>query len=217
MSDVLVIHIDRKAVTVAGLFALALPAALYAGQVGTLASFTNGTIADADPVNANFAALRTEVNDNDTRIASLEAAATGQIVNVTLQRNCTRRTISNATSIELERFTVDKKIANSTLLVEGAISGWNHASGSLVTEWSWGGTVAIGQNLMYDNTPHGRAYPSFVHIAGNTQTGPQDMVFRIYARTGAAERPFNTYNPNTSDDNRLEQTCSVYTVYEIAN
>lgn len=45
------------------------------GEVGTLVSFTNGTTADADEVNANFDALRTAVNDNDDRIVVLEGRA----------------------------------------------------------------------------------------------------------------------------------------------
>ncbi len=43
-------------------------------QVGALTTFTNGTVADADEVNANFTAVRSAVNDNDTRITALENA-----------------------------------------------------------------------------------------------------------------------------------------------
>jgi hypothetical protein len=55
--------------------AAAVPALLYAAAVGPLTPFVNGTVADADAVNANFAALRTAVDDNDARIVALETAA----------------------------------------------------------------------------------------------------------------------------------------------
>jgi hypothetical protein len=60
------------------LFALALaPVAVYAGSVGSLTSFTNGTVADATQVNDNFAALVTAVDDNDGRLAALESLGGG--------------------------------------------------------------------------------------------------------------------------------------------
>jgi hypothetical protein len=47
---------------------------LYAASVGTLTSFTNGTVADANEVNANFAAITTAVDDNDSRISAANTA-----------------------------------------------------------------------------------------------------------------------------------------------
>jgi hypothetical protein len=48
-----------------------------AGTVGSLVSFTNGTVADADQVNSNFSDLRDEVNDNAARIVAIEAGGGG--------------------------------------------------------------------------------------------------------------------------------------------
>lgn len=54
-------------------------------------------------------------------------------------------------------------------------------------------------------------------ISGHSTTGPQTLTFRYYAVNGdTGNRPFVNYNPNASDDARLAQTCSVYTVWEIA-
>jgi hypothetical protein len=52
---------------------LVIPLAAYAGSVMLPNTFTNGTIADADQVNANFSALAGAVNDNDTRIGDLSS------------------------------------------------------------------------------------------------------------------------------------------------
>jgi hypothetical protein len=54
--------------------AVLAPATLLAGSVTLPSTFANGTVADADAVNANFSAIETAVDDNDTRLATLEAA-----------------------------------------------------------------------------------------------------------------------------------------------
>lgn len=50
-----------------------LPVVGFASQASLPNVFVNGTVADADQVNANFNALVTAVNDNDTRVTALEA------------------------------------------------------------------------------------------------------------------------------------------------
>jgi hypothetical protein len=47
---------------------------LFAGSVGSLNTFVNGTVADADAVNANFAAIQAAVDDNHARIGTVENA-----------------------------------------------------------------------------------------------------------------------------------------------
>ena len=52
---------------------VAIPAAAYAAVIGMPHTFSNGTIADANEVNANFGSLVTESNAQDTRLAALES------------------------------------------------------------------------------------------------------------------------------------------------
>jgi hypothetical protein len=49
-----------------------VPVAVYAGEVTGLTTFVNGQVANADEVNANFAAVVTAVDDSDVRISTLE-------------------------------------------------------------------------------------------------------------------------------------------------
>jgi hypothetical protein len=51
--------------------ALALPVSLLATTVGPLTVFSNGTVADADQVNANFEAMRTAIDDNAARLGAI--------------------------------------------------------------------------------------------------------------------------------------------------
>ena len=64
---------------------LLVPLAAAAGSVTGLISFLNGTIANADEVNANFSNVAGEINDNDGRISSLTSGALtlGQKVDLT--------------------------------------------------------------------------------------------------------------------------------------
>ena len=58
---------------------LAIPLVVAAGTLTVPNTFTNGKVADADEVNANFDAVETEVNDNDSRITVVESeTATAQ-------------------------------------------------------------------------------------------------------------------------------------------
>jgi hypothetical protein len=61
-----------RALVLAG---LGTPLALAAASVSGLPTFVNGTVADADAVNAAFSAVRNAVDDNDARVTALEAAA----------------------------------------------------------------------------------------------------------------------------------------------
>jgi hypothetical protein len=52
----------------------ASPLALLASAVALPNTFVNGTVADADAVNANFAAIEAAVDDNDARITALSSS-----------------------------------------------------------------------------------------------------------------------------------------------
>jgi len=70
-----------------GIAALLAAAGLsHAGPVGPLTTFTAGTPAKAAEVNANFSAVSTAVNDNNSRITALESGAANPNVtgNITL-------------------------------------------------------------------------------------------------------------------------------------
>ena len=68
---------------------------------------------------------------------------------------------------------------------------------------------------MYDENPHSKVFPTQAIISGYATIGLQTITFRYYAADGSANRPFLVHNPNTTDDVRLAQTCSVYTVFEV--
>jgi hypothetical protein len=58
--------------------AAVVPLALSAATISYPNTFANGTVANADAVNANFTAVATAVADNDSRIAALESGGAPQ-------------------------------------------------------------------------------------------------------------------------------------------
>lgn len=140
-----------------------------------------------------------------------------RILDVTIHQDATRVVLPIACSITLESFLYNKVSSTSILMIEGSIAAWGNASGSMNQGWRLGtGTEVIGQPLMFEANPHSRAFPTRVVIAGHTTTGPQIMTFRYFViNTDCNNRPFVVYNPNASDDTRLGQTRSVYTIWEI--
>lgn len=64
-----------KNMILAGAISTLMTGAAIAGEVGSVTTFSANTPAVASQVNANFDALITAINDNNSRIAALEAAA----------------------------------------------------------------------------------------------------------------------------------------------
>lgn len=139
------------------------------------------------------------------------------IIGVTVFESATRKPLAGAVSITMESFMVNKKSPTSILLIDGSISGHTNASGSMQQGWKYGaGAEVLGQGLMYEANVHAKAFPTKAIISGHTTTGPQTLVFRYFCPNGdGGNRPFAVYNPNGSDDGRLGQTRSIYTVWEI--
>ncbi len=72
-----------------------IPMAAYAATISVPNTFLNGTIADADAVNANFDTLVTESNDQDSRISAVEGS---------LPHDCTLQTQSFPTFTNFAMF-----------------------------------------------------------------------------------------------------------------
>ena len=69
------------------LVVLAIPLAVAAGTLTVPSIFVNGTVADADQVNASFDAVKTQVNDNDSRITTAQSAADAAAAGHTVDTN----------------------------------------------------------------------------------------------------------------------------------
>jgi hypothetical protein len=147
---------------------------------------------------------------------NFDSSKAGKVLNVTTYTNSTRQALTAASSITMASFTVNKLSSTSTLVIHGSISGHDEYSGSLQQGWKLGsGTEVNAQGISYINLNAQKNISTAAVITGHTTTGSQTMVFRYYAVSGSSSRPFNIYNPNTSDDNRNAQSSSVFSVTEV--
>lgn len=143
--------------------------------------------------------------------------ASSKVINVTTVISSTRVALGTSSSSVLETFNVDKKSPTSMLIIDGVLSGKNTNSGSMQQGWKYGSSAEVlAQGLTYTAQPHGVTLPTKAIITGHTTTGIQLMTFRIFTNDGSSgSQPFGIYNPNSTDDARLGQTRSVYTISEV--
>lgn len=188
-----------------GRIAAVAPAGVYVGGIASGGAVTSPYAGTIDEVRVRATAARRYDGPSPN------------LVNVTVHSGTTRRAMVSGASITMESFPVEKRSPTSNLLVEGTISGWGNASGSMQQGWRLGsGVEVLGQSVMYGQTAHSKIYGTRVLMTGHTTTGVQDLVFRYFTQNGSGvDSPFLVYNPNSTDDGRLGQTQSVYTVWEI--
>jgi hypothetical protein len=146
-------------------------------------------------------------------------ASASRVVNVTTHVSNTRASVPDFSSRVFETISVTKVSATSYLLIQGTISGKGNYSGDLQQGWKFGTAPEVmAQSVMYDENNHSKIFSTSARIDTNL-TGTHNLVFRYFTNaSGSGERPFVIYNPNSSDDNganRLAQTQSVYTIWEI--
>ena len=149
-------------------------------------------------------------------IDSLGISGLSKVLNVTTYVNSTRQVLSATTSITMASFTVNKLSSSSKLFIHGTMSGRAEHAGDLQQGWKLGsGTEFNGQTCSYQNNGLGRVLSTSAAIVGHTTTGSQTMVFRYFSVNNGNNKPFAVYNPHASDDARLAQTSSVFSVTEV--
>jgi len=111
----------------------------------------------------------------------------------------------------------NKLESNSTIIIQAYVSGYNNSAGSMQ------GVIYVGnQNeesgVGYNYTGSGYLKMWMVNsaIANNTQTGTINFGVGYRAANGGSnERPFDFFNPTSSDDNRIGQAGSIFLVTEV--
>jgi len=113
--------------------------------------------------------------------------------------------------------TVEKKRAESLLVIQGVLSLHGENFGETTYEWCYGGTTVLAQAEGYtNNTGYHRATPTNAIISGHTQIGKQELSLRWRMRNSTAGRPCNFINPSETRHPQLRQGKSVIIVMEIS-
>ena len=148
---------------------VAVPLVVVAGEVMLPNTFTNGTVADADEVNANFDEIETEVNDNDSRITAAQSTADAATTDAAAAQSTADSAVTDAAAAQGTADTAVTNAATAQSTADGAVTDAAAAQGTAntaVTDAAAAQTAAdAAQAILSTEGPHDR--PGF----GNTALG----------------------------------------------
>lgn len=168
---------------------IAISATLVAGPLTTPNSFTAGTPARASEINANFSAVATAVNDNNSRITTIESRVTTAGNIVLAPSSATAGNILKGTAPFIHNFGTNNtfvgvnagnlSMTGSDNAVLGAFTLLNNASGvantaigagALQSNISGSGNIALGQFAGFLNTGSSNITIGNPGVAGESAT-----------------------------------------------
>ena len=132
------------------------------------------------------------------------------IIKVETYENNTRVALSGSSFQQVWTGTYTKVSASSKILIQIVYSQYGEANGAGKAKFTFGTSTNV-QNIFYGRTNHSSMVATNYYFASNTQTGA--LTWKLeFSDFGGAE-----FNPNTSDDSRLnEGQGSVLTIIEYA-
>jgi len=179
----------------------------------SIASSLDFTLPAADGTNGQF------MKTDGSGVLSF-GTVTQKLLNYTVLTDSTRASMSltpgsTARVVQFSK-SYTKLSSTSTLLFQVNLIGKNAAAGAIQMVCQYGSSAeGIGINFNYVATWMQTAQ-GFYLLTGYTTTGAQNFTVSNYAaNSGAGNGWTNVMNPNSSDDNRLNQTESSVTVWEL--
>lgn len=150
----------------------------------------------------------------------LQGVPTGMVLATTVIRNSTRTAISAAYNATHFSGGFTKTTSTSNLVVLATVVGgqYNDGNGAVgivldSTTWDWGAAHNYDGSWTKSYTTVqciGTGY--FTGVSAGVHT----MGWGVKAANGGTTRPYETLNPNSTDDSRNGQFISTLIVYEIA-
>jgi hypothetical protein len=154
------------------------------------------------------------VNSGATALEFQDASG-GKTLGVTELVNSTRQAVSNVASTTLWTTSYTQIKANSKLKIDVLLHGKNGGGGAMNWKFVYDGTNYNGYiGYVYTPTHENFSAGSFM-IDGSATTGSKTIQVISDTQDGQADRAFEVFNPNTSDDTRLHQTRSSIIITEL--
>lgn len=145
---------------------LALASAANAGEVSGLTTFASGTTALASEVNDNFTAVKAAVDDNDGRVAALEAKIAALEA---LLAGVTRETVNNQPAVRFSG--VNLQVVNGTGNTESANGTGNLIIGYDEVRSAGALQCSIGSKAMFEPITKGTLFAPVIDEADCTAVG----------------------------------------------
>jgi hypothetical protein len=192
--------------------------AALAAQLVAVANEVRVQQTENQEMRSQLEALKTEneLLKNELRQHKIEVVSQIKVINITTWFENREREFPMSPQLEILGFNVEKKLAQSKLVVNAVISVHGEYNGETTYDWSYAGTSVLAQGEGYsNNSGHHRAVPSLVVLAGCEQTGVHRLSLNWRMGNGATGRPFVQINPAPNRHAQMRQGCTFVTVTEV--
>jgi len=141
-------------------------------------------------------------------------ADSGKTLNVVQHTNSTRTSLPTQADYNFFNVTYPQQKANSKILIQAQIPGQGGQAGNVHMKAVYDGTDYDGVGwYAYTDGGHGQILHFFHLINGASTTGNKTLTLKQNSQSGG-QRFASTWNPNSSDDNRLGQSVSSLVIIE---
>ena len=157
----------------------------------------------------------TGIDLSDTFAFTGTVSGTKGAINIAQNTSNTRTALSSAASYTFMSFSYNQQKANSKIRIDMNFWGFGEASGATNIKIGYDSTFYSGfANMIYIAGSYTKPVFGHIYINGASSTGNKTIQIVHESENGASARPFITWNPNATDDARLDQTTSYVTVTE---
>ena len=140
--------------------------------------------------------------------SALTGIDSGKTLGITKFSNNTRTSLSGADIYDYFTGNVTQVKANSKFLVHVHLIGYSHSAGTMNFDLIYDGTTYQGgSTYVYTAQVYPTVISGLYYIDGSSTTGSKAITFRQNLRSSTG-KPFDVWNPNHTDDARLQQTVS---------
>tara|TARA_R100000988_G_scaffold102702_1_gene79064 strand:- start:874 stop:1638 length:765 start_codon:yes stop_codon:yes gene_type:complete len=142
-------------------------------------------------------------------------ADSGKTLGVTQYTNNTRTSHGNVDTYNYWDTNYTQIKAGSKLIIDVNLIGHSNNNGAVNFDFEYDGTTYSGfghYSYTAQSNPHMLSYRRM--IDGASSTGAKNFKYQ-YDHASSTGSPWNVWNPNASDDNRLQQTVSTLIITEM--
>ena len=143
------------------------------------------------------------------------AMDSGKTLGVTQFSSSTRTSLPSQDTYSFFDTNYTQIKAGSKLIIDVNLIGYGNNNGAVNFDFEYDGTTYSGfghYSYTAQNLPHSFSYKRMIN--GASSTGAKNFKYQYDHRTSSGN-PFLIWNPNSSDDNRLEQTVSTLIITEM--
>lgn len=170
---------------------------------------------------ASIIGVETLQHTNGTTAATIDSSgnvkptASGSVVAVRFYSNNTRSNPTAGSTGVLWSVTDTKLYGSETnIIVQCVLHGYNAYSGGLPTYIEYGNSKSYSLAFQYSAGNYQKMATGLANATGKS-SGSNTINIGWDSATGGTQKPFNVFNPNSSDDSRLHQMVSTLVVYEV--